>query len=77
MTAYDPCDRCEELMQPYLDRILDEAEREEAERHLDECPYCRKRYRFEVSLRMFLREAVAGPLPRELEAKLVELRTAI
>ncbi len=73
---YDPCDRCEELMQPFLDRVLDEAERAEAERHLDLCGYCRKRYRFEVSLRMFVREAVGEPMPVQLRSKLTELRTS-
>ena len=47
--ALDPCDKCEEVMQPYLDRALDESERAEAEAHLAGCGYCRKRYRFEES----------------------------
>ena len=38
-------------MQPYMDRVLTDAERAEAETHLDECTYCRKRYRFEEKLR--------------------------
>ena len=42
----DPCAHCEEMMQPYLDHILTEAERVEAEHHLDECEWCRRRYRF-------------------------------
>jgi anti-sigma factor RsiW len=54
----DPCAKCEELMQPYLDRDLGEEERAEAERHLDGCSYCRKRYKFEVELRRFVRQAV-------------------
>ena len=51
MTATDPCSHCEEMMQPYLDRVLTDAERVEAEAHLDDCSYCRKRYRFEDKLR--------------------------
>ena len=43
----DPCAHCEEMMQPYLDHILTEDERVEAEAHLDECEWCRRRYRFE------------------------------
>ena len=39
----DPCARCEEVLQPFLDRELTEAEMKEAESHLDECSYCRKR----------------------------------
>ena len=31
----DPCDKCEEVLQPYLDRELTETERREAEAHLE------------------------------------------
>ena len=44
------CDECEQWMQPYMDRVLTDAERAEAEAHLNDCAYCRKRYRFEVDL---------------------------
>src|SRR6185312_17456847 len=37
------CEKCEELMQPYLDRVLTEAERLEAEAHLAACAWCEKR----------------------------------
>ncbi len=37
----DPCAKCEELLQPYLDRDLSDTERVEAEKHLDDCSYCR------------------------------------
>src|ERR671935_219029 len=52
------CDDCEQWMQPYMDRVLTDAERLEAQEHLDECAYCRKRYRFEEELRQFVRQAV-------------------
>ena len=55
MNAIDPCDWCEEVIQPFLDRDLTDAEMQEAERHLDKCAYCRKRYRFEESLRRYVR----------------------
>src|SRR5207253_4283545 len=60
MTSFadDPCARCEELIQPFLDRELNEVERLEAEAHLSLCSYCRKRYRFEEHLRRFVRQAV-------------------
>ena len=77
MTAVDPCTHCEEMMQPYMDRVLNDAERAEAETHLDECSYCRKRYRFEVSLRQYVRQVVAEPMPAELKEKLVALRTPL
>ena len=47
----DPCAKCEEMLQPFLDRELSEDEYAIAEAHLDECGYCRKRYKFEETLR--------------------------
>jgi anti-sigma factor (TIGR02949 family) len=73
----DPCQKCEEMLQPYLDRDLSEEERAEAETHLQSCSYCRKRYRFEESLRRYVRQAVAEPMPAELKQKLAELRTPL
>jgi anti-sigma factor (TIGR02949 family) len=76
--ADDPCARCEEVIQPYLDRELNEVERVEAEAHLSGCSYCRKRYRFEEHLRRFVRQAVvAEPMPPELKARLAQLRTPL
>jgi mycothiol system anti-sigma-R factor len=78
MTAIDPCAHCEEVMQQFMDRVLTDAERAEAEAHLDECSYCRKRYRFEENLRVFVRQAVASePMPVELKKKLADLRTPL
>ena len=71
------CDKCEEWMQPYLDRELDDAERAEAENHLDGCGYCRKRYRFEEELRQFVRQAAVEEMPPDLKQKLSELRTSL
>ena len=73
----DPCQKCEEMLQPYLDRDLSEEERAEAETHLQSCSYCRKRYRFEESLRRYVRQAVAEPMPAELKQKLADLRTPL
>jgi anti-sigma factor (TIGR02949 family) len=73
MTAIDPCDWCEEVLQPYLDRELTDSEMREAERHLDECSYCRKRYRFEESLRRYVRQAVE-PMSADMKARLSDLR---
>jgi len=72
----DPCDKCEQLMQPYLDRVLDEAERAEAESHLEACGYCAKRFRFEEQLRQFVRSACCEEMRPELGAKLASLRTS-
>jgi anti-sigma factor RsiW len=73
----DPCDKCEQMLQPYLDRELTEAERVEAERHLDGCSYCRARYRFEEKLRMFVRQAAVSQMDPLLKQKLASLRTAL
>jgi len=71
------CDECEQWMQPYMDRVLTDGERAEAEAHLDDCAYCRKRYRFEEHLRTFVHQAVIEPMPVELKQKLSELRTPL
>ena len=72
--ARDPCAHCEEMMQPYLDRVLTDEEMSEAEAHLDECEQCRRRYRFEESLRIYVRQAVDEQMPPELKEKLAALR---
>ena len=75
MTNYvDPCAHCEEMMQPYLDHVLTEEERVEAESHLDECEQCRRRYRFEESLRVYVRQATSEQMPIELRQRLSALR---
>jgi mycothiol system anti-sigma-R factor len=77
MGLEDLCEKCEEVMQPYLDRTLDDAERAEAEEHLAGCGYCRKRYRFEENLRRFVRRACSEEMPPELKQKLASLRTPL
>jgi mycothiol system anti-sigma-R factor len=78
MTIYeDLCEKCEELMQPFLDRQLDEGERAKAEEHLARCGYCACRYRFEETLRQFVRDACSESMPPELKAKLKALRTPL
>jgi len=71
--AVDPCAKCEEVLQPYLDRELSNAEMLEAEAHLELCSYCRKRYRFEVELRRYVREVVVEQMAPELKARLARL----
>ncbi len=73
----DPCEKCEEVLQPFLDRELSDAEYALAEEHLDDCSYCRKRYRFEEKLRMYVRQACAEEMPPDLKAKLAALRTPL
>jgi anti-sigma factor RsiW len=73
----DPCEACEELLQPFLDRVLSEDEVAEAQSHLDECPACAARYRFEGSLRTFVRRVAIEPMAPELKLKLQSLRTPL
>jgi len=70
----DPCAHCEEMMQPYLDHVLTEEEMNRAEEHLAECEQCRRRYRFEESLRIYVRKAVTEEMSPELRQKLAALR---
>ena len=64
------CEKCEELLQPWLDRELTEV-------HLDVCAYCRRRYRFEEDLRRFVRQAADAPMPVELRQRLASLRISL
>ena len=70
----DPCAHCEEMMQPYLDRILTDEEMAAAEAHLAQCESCRRRYRFEESLRIYVRKAADEQMTVELRQKLAALR---
>ncbi len=47
------------------------------QKHLDECSYCRKRYRFEAELRRFVRQAAVEEMTPDLKAKLAALRTPL
>lgn len=73
MGAIDRCRHCEELLQPYLDRELTEEERLEAEAHLASCPPCSKAYRFEESLRRYVRRCCSEPVPPELWERLAAI----
>jgi anti-sigma factor (TIGR02949 family) len=71
--AFDPCEWCEQVLQPYLDRELTDAEVQQAELHLEGCSYCRKRYHFEARLRRYVRQAVPEMEP-EMKLRLAKLR---
>jgi predicted anti-sigma-YlaC factor YlaD len=71
------CAHCEEMMQPYLDHVLSDAEVRAAESHLDNCDTCRKRYRFEESLRVYVRLAATEQMSPELKEKLAALRVPL
>jgi anti-sigma factor (TIGR02949 family) len=69
------CDDCEKMMQPYMDRVLSEQEITEAQEHLERCPHCDRRYKFEEDLRHYVRVATDEPMTAELRAKLVGMRS--
>ncbi len=73
--SHGPCDKCEELLQGYLDRELTDGEVRQAESHLDGCDYCRRRYRFEANLRMYVRLSAVERMPPGLLEKLAQLRS--
>jgi anti-sigma factor (TIGR02949 family) len=67
----DPCRGAEHLLQPYLDRVLTDAEVARIERHLGECEYCSERYVFERSLRDAVKECCrCEPVPAGLTERL-------
>lgn len=73
----DSCEHCEQVLQPYLDRQLSDEDRYQAEQHLAGCEWCRKRYRFEETLRMYVRRSCAEEMTVELKQKLAQLRTPL
>jgi anti-sigma factor RsiW len=73
----DLCEKCEELMQPFLDGTLSDEEVAAAQRHLDRCSWCARRYHFEERLRHYVRVAVSEPMSVELKARLAALRTPL
>lgn len=68
------CEKCEELLQDFLDRTLTNEEWALAETHLADCEYCRRRYRFEEALRRYVKLSAVERMPPGLMAKLEELR---
>jgi anti-sigma factor (TIGR02949 family) len=73
----DPCAKCEEVLQPFLDRELNDEEVDQAEQHLAKCDYCRKRYRFESTLRVYVRQVAAEQMDPALKQRLASLRIAL
>jgi anti-sigma factor RsiW len=65
------------MMQPFLDGSLSDDEVAEAQRHLEKCSWCAKRYHFEERLRHYVRVAVSEPMSPELKEKLAALRTPL
>jgi anti-sigma factor (TIGR02949 family) len=64
------------LLQGYLDRELTDSEVAKAEAHLDGCDYCRRRYRFEATLRRYVKTTAIERMPPGLLEKLGQLRSS-
>jgi anti-sigma factor RsiW len=64
------------MMQPYIDGMLSDAEVAEAREHLEACPPCEKRYRFEERLRHFVRVSTDEPMSDGLRERLASLRSS-
>ncbi len=74
MSGVGDCEKCEELLQGFLDRELTEAQHAEAELHLNGCDYCRRRYKFEATLRQYVRVSAVERMPQGLLERLGQLR---
>jgi anti-sigma factor (TIGR02949 family) len=74
MSEVDLCDWCEEVLQPYLDRELSEADEKQVKMHLAGCSWCEKRYKFEEDLRRLVRQTGVEPMEPALKARLANLR---
>ena len=74
MSGVGDCEKCEELLQGFLDRELTEAQHAEAESHLNGCDYCRRRYKFEATLRQYVRVSAVERMPQGLMERLGQLR---
>ena len=77
MAAHTPCEHCERTLQPYLDRELSTEEIQFVEAHLDGCGFCRKGYRFEETLRGFVRKTCSESMSPELKVRLAGLRNPL
>ena len=73
--GHDDCEKCEELLQGFLDRELTQSEVTLAESHLDGCNYCRRRYKFEQSLRRYVKLSAVERMPPGLMERLTQLRS--
>ena len=82
MTAHLDCSKCEELLQPYVDRSLTEAERLTVQAHLVACSACARCYKLEEVLWKHVRDCCAEQATMEfasgeLKNKLSDLRTPL
>ena len=68
------CQDCLENLDAYVDRELTDAEVVELRRHLEHCPPCEDRYRFEAGLKRLVKVCCEQDhAPVELRDKLREI----
>lgn len=69
------CDECSQKLERFVDRELSEAEVRELQRHLQDCPPCEDRYRFEDNLRRLVKVCCDGDsqAPPALREKLRQI----
>lgn len=68
------CDDCLDQLEAYVDRELTDAEVVDLRQHLEECPPCDDRYRFEADLKRLVRVCCEqDTAPVELREKLREI----
>jgi hypothetical protein len=82
MTAHSECSKCEELLQPYVDRSLTEAERLTVQTHLAACSRCTRCYKLEEVLWKHVRnccdeQAGIEFASGDLKDRLADLRTPL
>ncbi|MEA2640245.1 MAG: hypothetical protein QOF51_1639 [Chloroflexota bacterium] len=71
------CSEAEARLNEFVDRELSEAEVIEVQHHLDSCPPCLRRYRFESHLRRVVRLACSEMAPDSLRARILDERLHI
>ena len=74
MSEVDPCDWCEEVLQPYLDRDLNETDVEKVKSTSPRAAGARSASSSRPDLRRLVRQAVVEPMEPALKAKLAALR---
>ena len=82
MTTRPDCSKCEELLQPFLDRSLTAEERATVQHHIENCSACARCYKLEEVLWKHVRnccdqQASLEFASSELKQKLSDLRAPL
>jgi len=71
------CRDAEARLDQFVDRELNAEEIEEVQRHLDSCPPCLQKFRYEASLRRVVRLACSEMAPSTLRARILDERLRV